>query len=167
MEMNQSTEYGKQRIEFANNVKQPEDWDKWEANKNPFMFDFGPCWHHTTEYRVADYAAEVGFFIDVLGFDCNTISDDYIMIMSPGREFFFSFRPCKDGESPTPSDAITIEFFLNDLKATCEKLQARGIEFTHELAPDSPGSPMLTARFTTPNKMPIRLWGMEKDLPKN
>lgn len=163
MEIQHAAEYGQQRIEFANNVKNQEDWEKWAKNKNDFAFKFGPCWNHTTEYKVTDFASEVGFFIDVLGFDCNAIMRNYCMIQSPGGEFFFSFRPAKEDELPTPSDAMTIEFFLEDVVETAEVLKSRGVNFTQEPALEDEGSPMITAKFETPNHMPIRLWGMQKN----
>lgn len=152
-------EYGEKRIEFARQCKTQEDWQKWEDSTGKFAFDFGECWNHTTEYKVADMASEIGFFIDILGFDCNTISSDYVMIMSPGKEFFFSFRPANSEETVTPNDAITLEFFLKNLAQTVEVLKSRGIEFSQDYQKEEAGSPLATAKFSTPNGIPIRLWG--------
>jgi len=46
------------------------------------------CWKHTMEYFVENFEAEVGFFAGVLGFTINTISDEYIMLTPPSRDFF-------------------------------------------------------------------------------
>lgn len=152
-------ELGQKRLEFASQCKTQEDWEKWEDSTGKFPFSFGKCWNHTTEYKVDNLASEAGFFIDVLGFDCNTISESYVMIMSPGKEFFFSFRPAKEGEDVTPPDALTLEFFLEGLSDTVNELKNRGIKFSQDYTPEEEGSPLATARFETPNGIPVRLWG--------
>lgn len=154
-------EFGASRIAFANGVKTQEDWKRWEEPKNKFAFEWGSCWNNTIEYKVSDYEAEVGFFIDILGCDCNTISKDYAMFMGPKKEFFLSVRRPKEGESATPSDAITIEFMIKDIKGTVEKLKSRGVEFATEPRREEEGSPMVIAKFKTPHGINIGLWSFE------
>ena len=126
--------------------------------KNEFAFEFGSCWNQTIEYKVNDFEAEVGFFIDVLGFDCNSISEDYAMLMGPKKECFFSVRKPKENESATPADAITIEFMLADIFETAKKLSDRGIELTKEVSMDVPDYPLYDAKFQTPNGLSVRVW---------
>ena len=35
---------------------------------HPFAFTWGTCWTSIVQYQVDDYAAEIGFFLDGLGF---------------------------------------------------------------------------------------------------
>jgi predicted enzyme related to lactoylglutathione lyase len=160
--MTKARAYGSERIEFVKSAKTKEDWKKWQDSKNKFPFEWGSCWNKTIEYRVSDYEAEIGFFIDVLGFDCNSISDSYAMFMSPAKEFFFSVRKPKEGESSTPADAISIEFMIKNMKKTADSLKSRGVQFTLEPQQEEPGSPMYISRFKTPNGINIQLWSMEE-----
>ncbi len=159
-------EFGKTRVEFAKNAKSKEDWDKWAKPENDFAFDFADCWNQCIEYKVADFQSEVGFFIDTLGCDCNSISENYAMFMGPKKEFFFAVRTAKENETTTPRDAITLEFMVKDINATMEKLRARGIQAEEEVQADEPGSPMFIASFRSPNEIKIKLWSFQPDLAK-
>jgi hypothetical protein len=152
---------GLARVEFAKAARTEEDWKKWQEPQNKFAFEWGSCWNNTIEYKVSDYEAEVGFFIDVLGCDCNTISSDYAMFMGPQKEFFLSVRKPKDGESFTAPDAIAIEFMIKDMKGTVERLKSRGVRFTIEPRKESADSPMLISSFKTPHGIKVCLWSME------
>lgn len=154
--------WGTERVDFAAQAKSKEDWARWKKTKYEFAFEWGNCWTHCIEYKVADFQAEVGFFIDVLGCDCNSISEDYAMFMGPKREFFFSVRKPKAGETPTPSDALTIEFMIRDLFKTLERLKQRGVAVSEEPRPMQEGSTLYSASFLTPNGMQVRLWSEEK-----
>lgn len=166
MELSQKHEnaklWGRERVQFATMAKTKEDWEKWAKNKNDFAFTWGPCWKQCIEYKVADFEAEVGFFIDVLGCDCNAISSDYAMFTGPQKEFSFGVRKPKAGEQPTPSDAISIEFMIQDMGKTISKLRERGIRMATEPAQHEPGSSLFRASFLTPNGMKVVLWSVEE-----
>ena len=59
--------YGKARIDIAKRAETRDDWDQlWKKPTNPFPFSWGSSWKQCIEYKVADFPAEVGFFIDIL-----------------------------------------------------------------------------------------------------
>lgn len=154
---------GEKRLEVARKAKTKEEWDKlWTQTKHPYSFELGPCWKNCMEYKVADFAAELGFFVDILGFVPNALGEDYAMFTSPDGDFYFSIVPAGDGE-PTPKDALRIQFMLQDIHKVTRDLKSRGIEFEKDPEPASEGSPMLSGTFRTPNGIPVDLWGMVED----
>src|SRR3972149_253178 len=70
--------YGKARVDIAQRASGPEDWEKlWKTSAYPFPFVWGTQWKQCIEYRADDFAAEVGFFIDILGLPVNAFDPDY------------------------------------------------------------------------------------------
>ena len=58
--------YGKARLDIARRAQSRQDWDTlWKKPLHEFPFTWGAYWKQSIEYRVADFAAEIGFFIDV------------------------------------------------------------------------------------------------------
>jgi catechol 2,3-dioxygenase-like lactoylglutathione lyase family enzyme len=156
--------YGKARIDIAQRATNREDWDRlWKRSTHAFPFSWGKSWKHCVEYKVADYPAEVGFFIDILGFPVNAFDPDYAMFTSPNGEFFFSVVPAHEGEESTPPEAIRLQFMIENIEQTAAELERRGIVFEQWPAPSSMGSPLLIGSFRTPNGIGIDLWGFEKD----
>ena len=152
--------YGKARIDIAQRAHTRADWDKlWKGPINPFPFEFGDFWNHCIEYKVDDFPAEVGFFIDVLGLPVNAFDPDYAMFTSPGREFFFAIVPAREGQSSTPPDALRIQFFVADIQSLTAELKRRGVEFVQEPQPCEPGSDLCIGSFRTPHGIAVELWG--------
>jgi hypothetical protein len=153
--------YGKARIDIAQRAQTPVDWERlWVNPLHAFPFVWGEAWKQCMEYKVDDFAAEAGFFIDVLGLPANAFGSAYAMFTSPHGEFFFSFIPTPTGESSTPPDAIRLQFMVADIFATARELEQRGISFERLPVPLQPGSPLHAASFRTPNGIPVDLWGM-------
>jgi len=139
---------GEARIEAARTARTAEDWERlFGRPRQPFPFEWGTCWKGTVQYQVDDFAAEVGFFVDGLGFDTNAFAPD------------FSVVPTPPGGRPTPPDAVRIGFMLKDVLGNAEELRRRGVAFTRDPAPFQEGAPMLRAEFATPNGIPVELWG--------
>jgi catechol 2,3-dioxygenase-like lactoylglutathione lyase family enzyme len=152
--------YGKARIDIAQRVKTAEDWEKfWRPPSNPFPFTWGDAWRQSIEYKVIDFAAEVGFFVDILGLQVNALHSSYAMFTSPGREFFFTVVPAINETDSTPPGALRLQFMLSDLLSTTRELEKRGILFDQLPEPIQPGSSLFIASFRTPNGMPVELWG--------
>jgi catechol 2,3-dioxygenase-like lactoylglutathione lyase family enzyme len=121
---------------------------------------WGQAWKHCTEYKVSDFAAEVGFFIDVLGFQVNAFNPGYAMFTSPQEEFYFAVIPALAGDQPTPCDAIRLQFMVKDALSTTRELENRGIVFDQLLQPIQPGSSLLISAFRTPNGITVEVWGV-------
>jgi len=153
--------YGKARIDIAQRAQTPVDWERlWVNPLHAFPFVWGEDWKQCMEYKVNDFPAEAGFFIDVLGLPVNAFGPAYAMFTSPQGEFFFSFIPTPEGESSTPPDAIRLQFMVADIFSTARELEQRGISFERHPVPLQPGSPLHAASFRTPNGIPVDLWGM-------
>jgi len=153
--------YGKARIDIAQRAQTPADWERlWVNPLHAFPFVWGESWKQCIEYKVDDFAAEVGFFIDVLGLPVNAFGPAYAMFTSPQGDFFFSFIPTPRGEYSTPPDAIRLQFMVADIFTTTRELEQRGIEFEHLPVPIQPGLPLHAASFRTPNGILVDLWGV-------
>jgi hypothetical protein len=159
-------ELGEARLAVARTASTLEQWNElWQKPAHPFPFTWGDCWKHNIQYRVDDFSAEVGFYIDVLGMPVNAFGPDYAMFTSPDRAFFLSMTPAGEDAASTPPDAIRIEFMIEGIHATVEELQRRGVAFRQETKPYAEGSPLHTAVFTTPHGIEVILWGMAQAMP--
>jgi hypothetical protein len=156
--------YGKARIDIAQRAASRDDWDRlWKKSTFPFPFSWGQSWKQCIEYKVTDFPAEVGFFIDILGFPVNAFDPDYAMFTSPNGEFFFSVVPAQADEESTPPDAIRLQFMVVKIIETAVELQRRGVVFEQWPAPAGENSPLLIGSFRTPHGIGIDLWGIESD----
>ena len=155
--------FGKARIDIARRAKSREDWQKlWKHPQYTFPFAWGESWKQCIEYKVDDFPAEVGFFIDVLALPVNAFDPDYAMFTSPHGDFFFAIVPTPPGGESTPPDALRIQFMVADIHATAKELQNRGIEFEQPPQPCQPGSSLYIGYFRTPHGLCVDLWGIVK-----
>jgi len=153
-------QFGLQRLAIAAQAKTTEEWQQmWKAPAHPYPFTWGPCWKQCIEYRVEDHAAELGFFVDILGLECNALGNDFAMLTNEAGDFYFAIRPCEEGSS-TPPDALNLQFMLSNIQETAIRLEQRGIVFEKPVQPYEPNSPMLTGTFRTPHGIAVDLWGM-------
>jgi catechol 2,3-dioxygenase-like lactoylglutathione lyase family enzyme len=151
--------YGKARIDLAERLKASADWEKlWKPPSNPFPFTWGQSWKQCVEYRVDDFTAEVGFFVDVLGFPIYALDSGYAMFTSPQNDFFFAVVPTYNDEHSNPPDAFRLQFMVRDVKSIFQELLHRGIAFELEPQPLCPGSSISIASFRTPNDICVELW---------
>ena len=154
--------YGKARIDIAKRAESRADWDHlWKKPTHPFPFSWGSAWKQCIEYKVADFPAEVGFFIDILGFPVNAFDPDYAMFTSPGGDFYFSVVPTSDGEQPTPLGAIRLQFMVQHILETANELERRGVKFSQMPARVADNSSFLIGSFQTPNGIGVELWGFD------
>jgi catechol 2,3-dioxygenase-like lactoylglutathione lyase family enzyme len=154
--------YGKARIDIARRAVTRADWDQlWKKPTNPFPFSWGSSWKQCIEYKVTDFPAEVGFFIDILGFPVNAFDPDYAMFTSPGSDFFFSVVPAREGEQPTQDGAIRLQFMVENIIETARELERRGVKFDQLPAPVADNSAFMIGSFRTPNGIDIELWGFD------
>lgn len=153
--------YGKARLDIAQRASSEEEWDRlWKKSAHPFPFVWEGQWKQCIEYKVDDFAAEVGFFIDILGLPINALASDYAMFTSPAGDFYFSVVPAEEGEPSTPPEAIRIQFLVANIQETALELEQRGIPF--ELWPQAcrEGSSLFIGYFRTPHGICVDLWGV-------
>lgn len=153
--------YGRARLEIAQRARTRQDWDAlWKRPQYSFPFVWGRHWRQCIEYRVDDFAAEVGFLIDVLGLPINAFNTSYAMFTSPDNEFYFAIVPATLESPATPPDAIRIQFMVDDIFATTTELERRGIAFDSSPQPVAEGSLQWVVSFNTPHGICMELWGM-------
>ncbi len=160
-------ELGEARLKLSTELKTMKEWqERWPEPKHGFPFEFGTCWTQCTTYGVEDYAAEVGFFHDVLGLPANAFSPGFAMFTSPDKAFYFAVVPVGPEMKATPGDALDIGFMVNDLPKLSAELESRGVAFEDPVAPLE-GTPMLKAGLRTPNGIRITLWSMPEVSPQD
>jgi len=153
--------YGRARIDIAVRATNPAEWQKlWKKPAFPFPFTWGENWKQCIEYKVDDFPAEVGFFIDILGLPINAFDPGYAMFTSPKGEFYFAVIPTLEGEKSTPPDSIRIQFMLEDIFQTASELERRGIQFEQWPQACSEGSSLYIGYFRTPHGICVDLWGL-------
>ena len=160
--------YGKARLDIARRVQTQQDWDAlWRPPTHPFPFSFSVAssWKLCIEYRVDDFAAEVGFWIDILGLQVTAFGPDYVQFSSPGGEFTFAVTSALENQSSTPPDSLRIQFSIKDLMQTVEELEHRSLSFDQPPVPQQPDSLQYYATFSTPHGIAIDLWGEVETAP--
>lgn len=156
--------YGKARIDVTRRASDEREWQsQWREPRYSFPFTWEGGWRHCIQYTVDDFAAEIGFFIDVLGFPVSAFSPSYAQFTSPDQAFFFGVAATQEGGQSTPIDSLRMQFMVKDLTATIEELERRGIGF--ERKPE-PGEAYPTiALLRSPHGIRIELWGVLRDEP--
>jgi len=153
--------YGKARIDIAVRATSQAEWQKlWKKPAFPFPFTWGENWKQCIEYKVDDFPAEVGFFIDILGLPINAFDPGYAMFTSPKGEFYFAVIPTLEGEKSTPPDSIRIQFMVDNIYQTASELERRGIQFEQWPQACSEGSSLYIGYFRTPHGICVDVWGL-------
>lgn len=152
--------YGKARIDITLRAKDEIEWQKlWREPLNPFPFKFVPGWKFCVEYKVDDFAAEVGFFIDILGFPVIAFSPSYAQFTIPGGDYCISVSSLRETEKSTPPETLRLQFRVEDILETTGMLVQRGIVFEQKPAPVQEGSHQVAGYFRTPHGVCVDLWG--------
>jgi hypothetical protein len=153
--------YGRARLDIANRVKSQEDWDElWKSPTNPFAlrFPWGVSWKQCIEYYVVDFAAEIGFWIDIFGLSVTALGPDYAQFTSPGGEISFAVASTEPDEQGTPITALRLQFFIEDLIGTYDELCRRSIQFDQPPLQVSTETSLSIATFHTPHGIAVDLW---------
>jgi len=152
--------YGKARIDIIQRIQNQQDWDKlWKSAANPFPFIWSGGWTHCTEYCVDEYAAEVGFYIDFLGFAVDEFGPEYARFSSPWGDFYIGVVAANKEKNSTPAGAFRLQFQVSDLVETCDELRRRGIQFVQPPKADRREPSRATAVLYTPHGIAIDLVG--------
>jgi hypothetical protein len=147
---------------MALHIQNQQDWDEhWKAPKNMFAITFPKkgSWKQSIEYQVDDYAAEVGFWVDIIGVPVNAFGPDYAQFTGPQGEFTFAVTSTPEGLKSTPPESIRIQFSVDDLNHIVDELTSRSVQFDQLPVPVSPGSSTHIATFLTPHGIAVDLWG--------
>jgi catechol 2,3-dioxygenase-like lactoylglutathione lyase family enzyme len=152
--------YGKARIDVTRRAQNEIEWQKlWRKPLNPFPFEFVPGWKFCVEYKVDDFAAEVGFFIDILGFPVIAFSPSYAQFTTPEGDFCISVSALREADKSTPPETLRLQFRVEDILETMEMLEQRGIIFEQKPIPVQEGSNQVAGYFRTPHGVCVDLWG--------
>ncbi len=151
--------YGKARIDVTRRARNEQEWqNQWREPMNDFPFSSGAGWQFCFEYRVDDFAAEVGFFIDVLGFPVRAFSPSYAQFISPGGEICFSVLATNEGEESTPPDSIRLYLNVHNFQQASKELIRRGIAYESIPGAELGGPALQTGYFRSPHGVRIELW---------
>ncbi len=158
--------YGKARIDITKRAKDERDWqENWREQLYFYPFEFADGWKTCFEYKVDDFAAEVGFYMDFLGFPSSAFSPSYAQFTSPDGDFFIGVSAVDEGEESTPPDTLRLQFNIIDLFDTIDELESRGIIFEGKPQPLYDDSDILVTTFRTPHGISIDLWGSDEISP--
>ena len=151
--------FGKRRLAVHAHIASREDWKrKWPKPAHAYPFKWGDCWQAVIEFGVKDFAAELGFYLDILGMKMNAIWDDHAMIMTPDGEYAFTIFKAK-----ITTRGMNLQFMIGNIVAAVRQLKRRGVTVKQDLKAEwGEQSPMRTFRMSTPNGHVITLWGMVK-----
>lgn len=151
--------YGKARIDVTRRAINEQEWQsQWREPMNDFPFATGAGWQFSFDYKVDDFAAEVGFFIDVLGFPVRAFSPSYAQFTSPGGEICFGVLATSQGEESTPPDSIRLYLNVHNIQQASKELIRRGIAYETTPGADQSGTPVHTGYFRSPHGVIIELW---------
>ncbi len=151
--------YGKARLDVTMRARDEKEWQQmWREPLNSFPFKFGSGWKFCFEYRVDDFAAEVGFYIDVLGFAVHAFSPHYAQFSSPGGELCISIVQASEGDESTPPDTIRLQLQIRDLERTSKELESRNITYEKSLGIEQDADSTLAGFFRTPHGVRYDLW---------
>lgn len=132
------------------------------SSRPQFPFKWGDCWHFAVEYEVEDFATELGFFVDFMGFSLNALSPEYAMFMSPDDDVFIAIKPANNG-AVQDFRSFRVCFMLEGILAAARELQDCGIAFVSLPQPMADVErPMYRAEMKSPNGLRIELWGVDE-----
>jgi len=150
--------YGRARIDIIQHVSNQEDWDRlWKSPSNSFPFQWTEGWKQCIEYRVEDYAAEVGFYIDFLGFSVDEFGPQYARFCSPAGDFAIGIEACPAGSSARPVSGLGLQLQVTNLFELVEELQKRGVSFEQPPKIHSRDKSLVSTIFKTPHGLVIEL----------
>jgi catechol 2,3-dioxygenase-like lactoylglutathione lyase family enzyme len=129
--------------------------EKGGAETQPLPWNFsGTVFRCAWEYPVADFEAEVGFYVDALGFTPLAIDHEYALFATPGNDLTFACRRHGDGNGDYSGHILC--FMTRDIGAFTTALEARvGSGAIQRLD----GSPVQTVlRLLSPAGLQLDIW---------
>lgn len=151
--------YGKARIDITRRARDEADWRRmWKAPLNTFPFSPQRNVKLSLGYSVEDFPAEIGFFIDVLGFPVFAFSPHYAQFTNPEQNLFISVSAVNENEACMPPGDVRLQFWVADLDQMVKDLEQRGIAFEQPPVQLIEPSGYQIASFRTPGGLVIELW---------
>lgn len=122
---------------------------------NPLPWNFvDTVFRCAWEYPVTDFDAEVGFYLDVLGFSTIALDEEYALFTTPDEHLTFACRRHEQGSHDYSGHILC--FMTKDIESFAESLEARvGANTIARLV----GSPVQTVlRIASPAGLQIDIW---------
>lgn len=120
----------------------------------------GVVFRQMFEYPVADFEAEVGFFISVFGLQMIALDSGYALFQHPDAGYCFSFR--KDASMPLPdSIGLKLLFMTTDISLADAHMEQTRLVPDRQIRPGSPVQQVI--HFSSPNGVAIEIWQMPTD----
>ena len=111
--------YGKARIDITRRARDEAEWRRlWKEPSQPYAFKPGRGWAINWVYTVDDYAAEIGFLIDVLGFPVLAFSPSQAQLASPEGGFALTVLSAREDSLATPPDSVHLQLSVAALSPT-------------------------------------------------
>jgi hypothetical protein len=152
--------YGKARIDVTRRAKDEDEWRRlWKDPAQPYPFKSGAYWKFSVVYSVEDYAAEIGFLIDVLGLPVLAFSPSQAQLASPDGAISLTILAAGEDSPSSPPEALRLQLNVEAILQTVKELERRGITFDQQPMPVQAGSAWQMASFRTPHGITIDLLG--------
>lgn len=124
-----------------------------ESEALPWQFA-GTVFRCAWEYPVHDFEAEVGFYLDVLGFSTIALDSEYALFTTPGQDLTFACR--RDEHASRDYTGHILCFMTKDIGRFAEALEMRiGAGAVTRVT----GSPVQTVlRMKSPAGLQVDIW---------
>ncbi len=152
--------FGEERIEALARCKEPGDFQKlWPAGKADWPFTWGECWKAVPIIHLEDYAAELGFFVDVLGFQSFATWEGGCFLAAPESEFKLGLADTREGTAVDPA-SFQLDLMVGNIEEAAATLVERGVIERADLHPEwGEEQRMRTLCLKSPNGISLKLWG--------
>jgi catechol 2,3-dioxygenase-like lactoylglutathione lyase family enzyme len=154
-------ELGKSRLETLSKIRSPEDFEKmWKEPQDAAVLKWGDCWKACVEFAVPQLEAEVGFYIEVLGFGINATWDNRVMLISSDGAYTFTLYSDKDAQ---PANALKMQFMVSNIAEIDAAMRKCGVPYVQELKKVwGENNDMKTIVVKTPSGIDLTVWGKDK-----
>lgn len=117
-----------------------------------------PPFSQLVEYRIVDLSAELAFWCERVGMRLILEEPDYAIIGHSSTEFRLALR--RAASVGTSSDALSVQFWCEDLNEQVRDLAARGLLPTDPVRVYAPEHrDVMTCGYKTAAGISFRLWG--------
>jgi predicted enzyme related to lactoylglutathione lyase len=159
--------HGKARIAITLEARDEQEFlERWHKPAYEYPFEWESGHKFCIEYQVEDFAAEVGFYVDVLGITVDAISPSRAQFSSPDQQLVLAVTSGEAEQQIVPPHNLRLQMFIKNLEATVAELEKRGVLFDIPIEPSSSDPELLVATLQTPNGLFIELWGYRRAISR-